>query len=777
MVVGCGPSSTSDSNNKHNEDSFIQDWIVLDAVFFGDKPDAIRAAFDNEAVNITTLWQSVENGQVNIGDSNLAWNNISSKTPIIDLAKHIAKKEYVYTYATTQIQAKSSKSVYFGVGSDDAIKIWLNGELVHENFAARAVGIDQDLVAVKLVKGANNLVVKVVNGILGWGFSVHTISKPFANAMFVDKAAKVSVDQLDRLLEHGIDINAKDASGLTALHHAQISRLKIRAQQLIERGADTNILMPSVETLISSFFNNSIDQDSPGMAFLAAKDGKVIYKGAKGMADMENNISISTSTKFRIGSITKQFTAVAILKLQEQGKLSIEDKLSKYLPDFPKADQVTLRHLLSHTSGIFNYTNAADFIDGVSEPIKPQDLINKIQTYDYDFEPGSRWSYSNSGYFILGNIVEQVSGKTLSQFWQEQLFTPLAMKNTGVYVNGIAYTNEALGYGHEKNETNRSLDWDMSHAGGAGNIYSTVEDLFTWNEALFNGTVLSPESLADATTKAKLNNGEDVAAFAGNSYGLGIGLSEMFGKEVVSHSGGLHGFSAYLGRIPSENVTFVSLSNFQPSNFSFKHNPYSYVASILLGPEPLTQLVGTENSTQDTPLTDYIGEFDYNPAINNITISDGFLFVQLPGQAKFELFRSSGDSFYLKAVAAELTFERNDSGEVVSVIHTQNGGTFKANKIEPAIFISVDKEQLARLIGSYKLNENMTLTITQEAAQLFVQATGQPKFEMLAIAPLEFRAKELNIKLVFNPSSANKKAIGSLVLHQAGVEMKAEKLN
>ena len=777
LIVGCGPSSSPDSNNKHNDDNFIQDWTLLDAVSFGDKPSDIRAAFDNEAVNINTLWQSVENGQVNIGDSNLAWNKISFKTPIIDLAKHIAKKEYVYTYATTQIHADSSKSAYFGVGSDDAIKIWLNGELVHENFAARAVGIDQDLVAVKLVKGENNLVVKIVNGILGWGFSVHTISKAHANSLFADKAGKSSIDQLDRLLNQGMDINAKDASGLTALHHAQLGRLNIRAQQLIERGADTNILMPSVETLISSFFDNSIDQDSPGMAFLAAKDGKIIYKGAKGMADIENNISISTSTQFRIGSITKQFTAVAILKLQEQGKLSIEDKLSKYLPDFPKADQVTLRHLLSHTSGIFNYTNAADFIDGVSEPIKPQDLINKIQTYDYDFEPGSRWSYSNSGYFILGNVVEQVSGKTLSQFWQEQLFTPLEMKNTGVYVNGIAYTNEALGYGHEKNETNRSLDWDMSHAGAAGNIYSTVEDLFMWNEALFNGSVLSPESFVDATTKAKLNNGEDAAPFAGNSYGLGIGLSEIFGKEVVSHSGGLHGFSAYLGRIPSENVTFVSLSNFQPSNFSFKHNPYSYVASILLGPEPLTQLVDTENSTQDTPLTDYVGEFDYNPAINNVTISDGFLFVQLPGQAKFELFRSSGDSFYLKAVAAELTFARNDSGEVVSVIHTQNGGTFKANKIEPAIFISVEKEQLARLIGSYKLNEHMTLTITQEASQLFVQATGQAKFEILAIAPLEFRAKELNIKLVFNPISANKRAIGSLVLHQAAMEMKAEKLN
>jgi CubicO group peptidase (beta-lactamase class C family) len=775
MVVGCNHSSSSDSN-KHNDDNFIQDWTLLDAIYFGDKPDAMREAFDNEAVSISSLWQSIENGQVHIGDSDFAWNNISSKTPIIDLSEHIAKQEYVYTYASTQIQAESARSAYFGVGSDDAIKMWLNGGLVHENFAARAVGIDQDLVAVKLQKGANNLVIKIVNGTLDWGFSVHTINKNEANSMFVDTAAKVSINELDRLLNQGFDINAKDASGLTSLHNAQLNRLNIRAQHLIERGADRNIQMPSVETLISSFFDNAIESDSPGMAFLAAKDGKIIYKGAKGMADLENNIPISSSTKFRIGSITKQFTAVAILKLQEQGKLSIEDKLSKYLPDFPKADQVTLRHLLSHTSGIYNYTNAADFVEGVTEPITPQDLINKIQTYDYDFEPGSRWSYSNSGYFILGNIVKQVSGKTLSQFWQEQLFAPLDMKNTGVYVNGIAYTNEALGYGHEKNETNRTLDWDMTHAGGAGNIYSTVEDLFTWNEALFNGTVLSPESFAEMTTKAKLNNGEDVGASADNSYGLGIGLSEIFGKKLVNHNGSLHGFSAYLGRIPSENVTFVSLSNFQPSNFSFKHNPYNYVASILLGPEPLTQLADTENSTKDMPLTDYIGAFDYNPAINNVTISDGRLFVQLPGQAKFELFRSSGDRFYLKAVAAELTFERNDSGEVVSVMHTQNSGTFKANKIEPAIFIAVDKKQLAPLIGSYKLNENMTLTITQDVTQLFVQATGQAKFEMFAIAPLEFRAKELNIKWVFNPSSADKKEIDSLVLHQAGTALKAEKI-
>jgi hypothetical protein len=158
MIVGCNRSSSS--NSKH--DDFILNWTLLDAVYFDDKPDAMREAFNNEAVNVTSLLQSVENGQVNIGDDALAWNEISSKSPIIDLSEHVAKQEYVYTYTTTQIHAEKSKTAYFGVGSDDGIKIWLNGELVHENFATRAAGIDQDLIAVKLLKLENSLVVKVV---------------------------------------------------------------------------------------------------------------------------------------------------------------------------------------------------------------------------------------------------------------------------------------------------------------------------------------------------------------------------------------------------------------------------------------------------------------------------------------------------------------------------------------------------------------------------------------------------------------------------------------
>ena len=148
MIVGCNRSSSS--NSKH--DDFILNWTLLDAVYFDDKPDAMREAFNNEAVNVTSLLQSVENGQVNIGDDALAWNEISSKSPIIDYSEHVAKEEKVCTYDITKINTDKSKTAFFAVGCADGIKIWLNGELILENFATRLAGIDQDRIAVKLLK-------------------------------------------------------------------------------------------------------------------------------------------------------------------------------------------------------------------------------------------------------------------------------------------------------------------------------------------------------------------------------------------------------------------------------------------------------------------------------------------------------------------------------------------------------------------------------------------------------------------------------------------------
>ena len=193
---------------------------------------------------------------------------------------------------------------------------------------------------------------------------------------------------------------------------------------------------------------------------------------------MEQHAAVTTKTIFRIGSITKQFTAAAILKLEERGKLDVNDKLSKYIPDFPRGDEVALHHLLTHTSGIPNYTEKPGFMLLVTNPIAIEDLIKSFKNDPYDFDPGTKWIYDNSGYVLLGYIVEKVSGETYEAFLRENFFQSLGMTNTGIYGSDLTKTHEALGYSYQDGKFNRAVKGDMSWLGGAGALCSTVEDLY-----------------------------------------------------------------------------------------------------------------------------------------------------------------------------------------------------------------------------------------------------------------------------------------------------------
>ncbi|MCP4433293.1 MAG: beta-lactamase family protein, partial [Gammaproteobacteria bacterium] len=238
---------------------------------------------------------------------------------------------------------------------------------------------------------------------------------------------------------------------------------------------------------IDDVIRGMVKPDQPGIAVLISRGDRVLLSKGYGLADMEQEIPVTSKTKFRIGSITKQFTAASILKLQEEGKLKVTDRLSKYLPGYPRGDEVTLHHLLTHTSGIENYTDKIDFSGRVTQGITPEDLIETFKYEDFNFNPGDSYSYSNSGYFLLGYILERVSGKSYEKYLQETFFKPLAMNDSGVHHADLKLANEALGYSHIEGETVNALNWDMSHAGAAGAIYSTVEDLHRWNEGIFKG--------------------------------------------------------------------------------------------------------------------------------------------------------------------------------------------------------------------------------------------------------------------------------------------------
>lgn len=317
---------------------------------------------------------------------------------------------------------------------------------------------------------------------------------------------------------------------------------------------------------IDKIFNSINNDKDPGLTALVAIDGKVIYRKGFGMANIDKSIKNYPETTFRIGSITKQFTATAILLLQEQGLLSLDDTLSLYIPDFPKGETVTIYHLLTHTSGINFYTSESDLTDLVTKPVKTIDYINKIKTLEYFFEPGEEFRYSNSGYFILGYIIERVSGKNYGTYLSEQVFTKLNMKDTGVYVNGTEMDHEAIGYSSKTVRTVKkfikALDWDMTWAGGAGNLYSNINDLFLWNEALFNGEILSEKSLKLAFTPAKLNDGSvAIDDYFRTNYGLGWYLQTNNKIKEIFHEGGLDGFISYMVCYPEEKVTIIILSN------------------------------------------------------------------------------------------------------------------------------------------------------------------------------------------------------------------------
>jgi CubicO group peptidase (beta-lactamase class C family) len=384
------------------------------------------------------------------------------------------------------------------------------------------------------------------------------------------------VDQIRILLDQGADINARMGPGLTALHIARIFHREAAAALLLEKGADANIPMPAKDRIADWIITRVVAGDCPAAVVLVARDGKILYEKGFGYASLESKTPATPQTIFRIGSVTKQFTAAAVLRLQEQGKLRIEDKLSKFIPDYPRGDEVTLYHLLTHTSGIHNYTSKPNLDQIMTTGATAEEMIRSFQNDPYDFDPGEKHQYSNSGYFLLGYIVEQVSGQALGDYLRDTFFLPLGMKSTGLHRRGLALHPEAVGYSCVGGKVQRALDPDMSSAGGAGALYSTVGDLCRWNEALFNGRVISPSSLDAALTPCVLADGRPANATGGPGYGFGLTIAEHGGLKVISHGGAGPGFASHLMRVYDKKLTVAVLVNCVPLYPNLSPTTFAY---------------------------------------------------------------------------------------------------------------------------------------------------------------------------------------------------------
>lgn len=290
-----------------------------------------------------------------------------------------------------------------------------------------------------------------------------------------------------------------------------------------------------------------------GLALMVEKDGKPIKTSCRGVANLEWNTPVATDTVFEIGSVTKQFTAACILMLAEEGKLSVDDKISNYLKDTPPAwTNITIRHLLTHTSGIKNYT----VLDGfeLSRHMTQAQFIEKIGSYPLDFQPGESWSYCNSGYNLLGFIVENASGKSYWEFLQERIFDPLQMTKTTSRVPTIIVPHRAAGYElHDGERVNR--DYNLTDLFSAGAIVSTITDMAKWNAALDGDKLLNAASKQLWWTPTKLNGGKN------KDYGFAWEVDALDGHKRTGHGGATSGFSATIQRFPDDHLAILILSN------------------------------------------------------------------------------------------------------------------------------------------------------------------------------------------------------------------------
>ena len=399
----------------------------------------------------------------------------------------------------------------------------------------------------------------------------------------------------------------------------------------------------------------SVDKNGPGMAVIVYQNGKTVYAGAVGMANIEHDIPLKSDSVFRLGSITKQFTSAAIMMLQEQGKLSIDDDIHKYVPDFPTGDnKVSLAHLMTHTSGINNYTNNKETMEKlIPSPTTLDDMLKKFADEPMLFKTGERMQYSNTGYVLLGKVIEVASEQSYEAFIKENIFKKLGMKNSQ-YGGRQIVPSRASGYTESEHGVANSTFIDMVWPHAAGALLSTVHDLAIWNQALASGKVVSKKSYQQMIAPFKLNDGSE------SNYGFGLGTFPLNKYKAVGHGGGIPGFSTDSMYIPEKDL-FIAV---------FANNDHA-------SPEVLTLKFAAEALSIDVPefkpakvseasIKKLMGNYAIDDkSVRKLSFEDGKVYSQRDKGYKWEVIPMSDNSFYYDGSLSYIVLKPNTKGQMV----------------------------------------------------------------------------------------------------------------
>ena len=527
-------------------------------------------------------------------------------------------------------------------------------------------------------------------------------------------------------------------------------------------------------------------------AVLVAGESGVIHKKGYGYANFEWQIPNTPDVRFRLGSITKQFTSMVIMQLVSEGKIKLDDRITTHLPDYRKdtGDRVTIAHLLNHTSGIPSYTSVPGFFaNEARDPYAPDAFVKKWTVGDLEFEPGTKWAYNNSGYFLLGAIIEKVTGKTYAEALQERIFDPLGMKASGYDLSTPLIPKRASGYALAGGKYVNAPYLDMTIPYAAGSLYSTVEDLYLWDRALYTDKLLKDDLKKQMFTPGL------------RDYGFGWSIrktkldDEKTELDVVRHNGGIHGFNTVLVRVPEKKELVVLLDN--TSRGDMLDGLAAGILSILHGVEPRQPrkpLVEELQSVQGDGAAIVARyrelrrqkpeEFDFRePELNTL----GYQLLQAGRTAdaievfklNVEMFPKSGNVYdslgesYAMAGNKELALANYRKSLELDPANT-NAREFIQRLEKPALTPEDMKYPLEAFVGRYQLAPTFILSFFIEDGKLMTQATGQNKLPLTAESATEFAVVGVRARLVFHMGPDGKAT--AVTLFQGGQEKRAERM-
>lgn len=424
------------------------------------------------------------------------------------------------------------------------------------------------------------------------------------------------------------------------------------------------------------------ESHAPSAAFAVIRGNDTLAYGAYGLADVEASRAPTANTIYEIGSNTKQFTSSAIMRLAEQGKVKLDDDLSKYVPQFPlHGNKVTIRQLLNHTSGIHSYTSSPSWQKTWKDVLSPDAIVKFVAADTFDFAPGSAYRYNNTGYVLLGMVVEKASGQKYASYLEQNFFKPLGLRSTSYCPSHTTNPAFALGYSKGATSTTRAQFMDLSHPFSAGALCSTVGDFAKWQRALDAGKVVTPASYALMSTADTLTSGRKI------NYGFGLVPGEFKGHKTVSHTGGIPGFASAATYVPDDTLSIVVFTNYDAES------PQGLVQNLLrvaYGEAPVakkppparTEVASLSAADRDAIVGSYALQLPGGQTLPIRFFLDGErLMAQAQGQDANEV-KYLGNYQFGVAFDPALRFTFTmDAGKATKVTLLQNGATVEGPRV------------------------------------------------------------------------------------------------